>query len=229
MRPGILSLRIVFALALLAVPVAALAQAAFPAIAAATPTAVDFSAEALKLVGIVATTIISWATIEVRKVVKDKAAQDTVIAALKHGGAYVVNRTAGALKDRPLTVDLASPMAADLVRYVKSTVPGALKRLGVTDVGLAKLAIAHLPGVDGKLDDNEVNVIAAAATGKPPVAGTLAADAGAIAEQLGPAIIAGLGPAIAAMAEAAVAAKFKAAQAPVAPVAQTVQQQAPAG
>ena len=72
-----------------------------------------------------------------------EAQRDRLIAALEHGSAFLVNRTAGALKDHPLTLTLASPMAADLVRYAKATVPGALARLGVDDVALTKLGLVQ--------------------------------------------------------------------------------------
>jgi len=168
-----------------AVAAAAVAQAPPPVpVHIVDPNAtVDLTAEALKVLGSLATVVVSAIAVEIRSVVKDKAAQQTLIGLLERGSSFVVNKTAGALKNQPLSVNLASPMAADLVRYAKEYAPGALKRLGIDDVQLTKMAIAHLPNVNGGIDDKEINAIAAAATGKAPPAPT---DLGAIAAALVP-------------------------------------------
>jgi len=178
----------VAACAAVAVAVAAFAQGVAPpppVPVKVVPEGIDFTAEALKVLGSLATIIVSAIAVEIRGVVKDKAAQDSLISVLEHGSAFVVNKTAGALKNTPLTVHLASPMAADLVRYAKDLAPKAIDRLGIDDVQLAKMAIARLPNVNGSIDDKEIHDIAAKATGRaqaPPP------DLAALAVELAPLI-----------------------------------------
>lgn len=97
---------------------------------------------------------------------KDQAAKDTVLKAIKNGVSFGLNKVDGALAGKPLNVQLGSSVATQAVKYAMALVPDAAKRLGLNEASLAKIAVAKLPGVEGHISDEAINGIAAAATGR---------------------------------------------------------------
>lgn len=149
--------------------------------------------------------------------IKDQDAKAAVLRAIENGVSFGMNKVDGALKGRPLSVNLGSSVATQAVKYVLDRVPDAAKRINLDAAGLAKIAVAKLPGVEGHISDEAVNGIAAAATGNAVATG---GDMSKLVESLGPVIQSAV--------EAAVASKIKSDTKPVSPDVQVVQQQAPA-
>lgn len=168
---------------------------ASPAFAADTGlTADDISGIILKVVAGIATVFGSVVLAEFNRFVKDKGARDSALATMRYLSPLVLNATAGLLKDHPVPANKVPAVVASMIRLAKNADPEAFKRLGFDDVGLAKLAIAHLPGVDGEISDDDIATMAAAS--KMPAAGTAKP---ATLDQVG----AALGPLVESLVEAA--------------------------
>lgn len=126
------------------------------------------------------------------KYIADKDAREKIMSAVTNGVAFAQNKIDGTLADHPVKVQVASPVAAVAINYVKSMVGDSVARLGLNDVQLAKLAIAKIPGIEGEVTDAQIHAIAAVASGQaapppPPAAADLAGD---LVKELGPSIAA---------------------------------------
>lgn len=107
---------------------------------------------------------IYWIT---RRYIKNDDARKSIYAAVATAGGYAMNKTQGAIAGRPMTVNVGSQAAAVALNYVKETVPDALKNFGIDDRTLAKMVFGRLPSIDGPVSDQTIDLIVAAASGKP--------------------------------------------------------------
>lgn len=103
--------------------------------------------------------------------VKNQDARSAILNVLAAAASFGVNATKGALKDKPMTVDVASNVIATALRYAMAQAPQALAHFGFDEKTTARAILARLPGVEGEITDDTLNKIVSAATGTGPAGG----------------------------------------------------------
>jgi hypothetical protein len=112
--------------------------------------------------------------------VKDANARTALLGIVEKGVSLGYNVVNGALKDKVVSVNVGSSVAAQALKYVLQFGPDAAKHFGLDNASLAKMIWARLPHVDGTVTDETFNQIVASATGGPATisdVGKLVADA----------------------------------------------------
>jgi|SRR5581483_3614999 len=188
---------------------AAIAQTVAGQLGLSTESSLDISgtvrAAAEALFAIVGTILAAF----ISKHVKDANARAQILNALPLFAGWGINKFEGAFKDRPMNVNVGSAAAASILRNVLALGPDLIARAGFDERALAKMAVGHLPGVDGAMDEATIDKIIAAAKAGPgaspaPTATDLATQLESVAAPLAETLLGALLPKL----EAIVAAKL---------------------
>lgn len=110
---------------------------------------------------------------------QDTDARARVIGAFQRAGNFSANAVDGVLKGQPVKLSKVPDMVTSMVQYVQSMDPAALKQLELGGVDLVKLAVAHLPGVEGEIPDSVIHGLAAKISAQ-----SMPSDAAAFVAQL---------------------------------------------